>query len=220
MKVSVETRLPSKFTMSMTTLRFHLYQEGNLLRLLFLCMGFVPIGSLCIALFGVIPLHLSAKFAVLPMLGFVIWLGLRYPQLGRLALLGFLAGMIATGVYDMVRFTFVWTFALSDPIPVIGRLALMDDAAHPFWGYLWRFVGNGGAMGMAFAMLPWKNARAGMTYGTLICFCLFATLVFAPGAQQMLFPLNLVTAPMALIGHLVYGSVLGYLMYRWDVSKP
>ncbi len=203
----------------MKTLRLNLYQEFELPRLLFLMMGFVPIGSLCIALFGLVPLHLSAQFVVLPAAGFAILLGARYPHLGRLALLGFLAGMIATAVYDIIRFASVWAFAWGDPIPSIGRMALMDPSAHPIWGYLWRYIGNGGAMGMAFAMLPWKSLRAGMTYGTFICCCLFATLLLAPGAQQALFPLTLVTTPTALIGHLVYGGVLGYLMYRWDLAR-
>ncbi len=185
-------------------------------RLLFAMMGFVPIGSLCLALFGLVPLHLSAMFVVLPVLGVTTLLGIHYPHLGRLAVLGLVAGMVATGIYDTVRFTFVWSTALTDFIPVIGRMALMDQDAHPGWGYLWRYIGNGGAMGMTFAMFPWRSVRAALLYGTGICCCLFMTLLLAPQAQQTLFPLTLMTASAALLGHLVYGGVLGYLICRWD----
>lgn len=183
-------------------------------RWLFALLGFVPIGALCIALFGLVPLHLSAKFLVLPALVGAIALGLACPRWGKLALLGFAAGVIATGVYDITRLLLVYVGVWPDFIPPIGKLALMDDAAHPIWGYIWRFVGNGGGMGVTFAMLPWRGTRAGMAYGVFICLCLYATLLFAPGAQDRLFPLTWVTAAAAMIGHLDYGAVLGYLISR------
>ena len=183
-------------------------------RWLFVALGFVPIGALCFALFGWVPLHLSARFLVLPSLVLAIALGLKFPHWGRLALLGFAAGVVATAVYDITRLLLVYVDIWPDFIPPIGRLAMLDADAHPFWGYLWRFVGNGGGMGLAFAMLPWRGTRAGMAYGVLICLCLFATLLLAPGAQARLFPLTWVTAAAAMIGHLDYGAVLGYLLSR------
>jgi len=183
-------------------------------RIVLALLGFVPIGSLCIALFGLVPLYITARFVVLPVAAVVIALGLRYPPIGRLALLGLIAGVAATATYDLVRLAFVLSGKWSDFIPVIGRLALLDEHASPVWGYLWRYIGNGGAMGLTFALLPWRSVRAGLLYGACICGCLFATLILAPGAQQALFHLTLLTATMALLGHLVYGSALGWLLGR------
>ena len=183
-------------------------------RVLFALMGFVPIGSLCIALFGLVPLYLSARFVVLPICVLLIALGLRYRALGRAALLGFVAGVTATGVYDLVRLALVLSGRWSDFIPAIGQMALLDRAASPVWGYLWRYAGDGGAMGLTFALLPWRSIRSGMVYGAGICSCLFATLILAPGAQQALFALTPLTAAMALLGHLVYGGVLGWALCR------
>lgn len=188
-------------------------------RVLFAVLGFVPIMSLCAALFGWVPLHVSVKVLVLPALAAAIALGLARPAWGRIALMGFLAGLVATAAYDVTRLALVWVGVWPDFIPPIGKLALMDPSAHPFWGYLWRFIGNGGGMGVTFAMLGWRGTRWGMAYGVLVCFGLFGTLMFAAGAQEALFPLTGITAAAALIGHLDYGAVLGWITTRW-VQAP
>lgn len=184
-------------------------------RLLFFAIGFAPIAALCFALFGFVPLHLSAKFFVLPALAFGVYLGFRHRPWGRLALAGFLAGVVATGAYDVLRLGLVWAGMWGDFIPAIGRMALLDHQAHPFWGYLWRFIGNGGGMGLAFAMLPWRHLRAGVAYGTAICLCLFLTVLLAPNASRELFVLTPATAAGAMAGHWVYGALLGWLTASW-----
>lgn len=183
--------------------------------LLFVAVGFAPIGSLFFALMGWVPLHLGAKIVVLPAVALALWAGFRYRSWGQRALLGFLAGVVATGAYDVLRLGLMWAGLWGDFIPAIGRMALLDHHAHPFWGYLWRFIGNGGGMGMAFAMLPWLGLRAGIAYGTAICGCLFLTLLIAPLAPQELFVLSPLTAAGALGGHIVYGAVLGWLTASW-----
>jgi len=190
----------------------HLFQSSLFSRALFALLGFTPIGSLCLALFGAVPLPLSALFLVLPASGLAITLGIRNPRLGQLAAQGLIAGIVATAVYDLLRLSFVLTGTWGDFIPVIGRMVLQDASAAPVWGYLWRYLGNGGAMGITFALLPWRGMRAGMVYGTAICCCLFGTLILAPGAQTALFHLTPVTATTALIGHLLYGATLGWLL--------
>ena len=187
-------------------------------RLLLAALGFAPIGALCMALFGVMPLHHSARFVVLPAVALALVIAWRHPRWGRVALVGFVAGLLATAFYDVTRLALVWVGVWPDFIPPIGRLALDDPQAHPVWGYLWRFLGNGGGMAVTFALLPWRGVRAGMAYGAFICLCLYATLLFAPGAQERLFPLNWATAAAAMIGHLDYGFALGWLLKRWE--KP
>ncbi|MFL6252191.1 MAG: hypothetical protein ACJ75N_17035, partial [Actinomycetes bacterium] len=141
--------------------------------------------------------------------------GLRYPAWGKRALLGLVAGMIATGIYDVLRIGLMFAGLWADPIPTIGKLALDDSNAWWMWGYVWRFVGNGGGMGLAFAMLPWRSVRLGIAYGSAICLGLLGLLYFWPVSQQHFFPLTPLTATGAMAGHWVYGAVLGWLTTRW-----
>jgi hypothetical protein len=187
----------------------------SLPRVMLALLGFAPIGALCIALFGLVPLHVSARWLVLPAAVLAVAIGWRHPRWGRVALVGFVAGMGATAVYDVLRLALVAVGVWPDFIPPIGQLALQDPGAHPVWGYVWRFFGNGGGMGMTFALLPWRSVRAGMIYGVGICVCLYVTLLFGPGVQERLFPLTAVTAAAAMAGHLDYGAVLGWLVKRW-----
>lgn len=184
-------------------------------RLMLIALGWVPIAALCLALFGVMPLDVSARFVVLPAAVLAIAIGWRYPECGRVALVGFVAGLVATAAYDVTRLALVGVGVWPDFIPPIGKLALADDQAHPVWGYVWRFLGNGGGMGLTFALLPWRGVRAGLIYGAVVCGCLYVTLLFGPGVQERLFPLSAVTAMAAMVGHLDYGGVLGYLVRRW-----
>jgi hypothetical protein len=184
-------------------------------RLLFVGLGFAAITSLGAAYAEAIPLPLSASLFVLPAVTCVVATGMRNPLWGRRALVGWLAGILATIIYDGLRLALVQVGIWGDPIPTIGRLALNDPHANWVWGYLWRFMGNGGGMGMAFAMLPWRGVRTGIAYGTMICSGLFALLYFAPQAQTHFFPLTPVTAVGAMAGHWVYGAVLGWLTWWW-----
>lgn len=184
-------------------------------QLIFAALGFVPISSLAACLVGLCPLYLSARSIVLPLPLLALALGLRYREWGRLALTGFAAGIIATMLYDVVRLGLVAAGLWHDFIPNIGTL--LFDPGHPsiFWGYLWRFTCNGGAMGMAYAVLPLRGTWGGLAFGTFVCLCLFGTLLVAPEAQQVLFELRFDTALAALVGHWIYGAALGGLCQRW-----
>jgi hypothetical protein len=174
--------------------------------------GFVPIACLCAAVFGIVPLSVTAAWVVAPLTVLVIGAALWDPELGMRALRGFVAGVVATAVYDLFRLGMVLSGAWADFIPAIGRMALDDPAASPVWGYLWRYAYDGGAMGMTFGLLRWRGLRAGMAFGAAVCACLFLTLLAAPGAQSAMFRLGPVTAASAMTGHLIFGATLGRLM--------
>jgi hypothetical protein len=186
-------------------------------RVIFLALGYASIGPLAAAYSEVLPLPYGARLILLPAVLISILVGFRHKEWGRRALVGWLAGVAATGIYDVLRLSLYKLGYWGDPIPGIGRLMLDNPNAPAIWGYVWRFGGNGAGMGMAFAMLPWRGIRSGIVYGTSICFGLFAVLALAPVAQQHFFPLNVKTAIGALAGHWVYGAVLGYLT---SVSLP
>jgi hypothetical protein len=181
----------------------------------YLALGFAAITSLGVALAGAVPLPYGLRYAVVPAIVIMLVLSLRHPAWGKRALLGLVAGMIATGVYDILRIGLMFAGLWGDPIPSIGRLALADPNADWAWGYVWRFIGNGGGMGLAFAMLPWRGVRLGIAYGSAICLGLLGLLYFWPVAQEHFFPLTALTATGAMAGHWVYGAVLGWLTARW-----
>ena len=184
-------------------------------RVFYLAFGFAAITSLGVALSGTIPLPYGFHYAVIPAYAVMLLIGLRYPAWGKRALLGLVAGMVATGIYDVLRIGLMFAGLWADPIPTIGKLALDDSNAWWMWGYVWRFVGNGGGMGLAFAMLPWRSVRLGIAYGSAICLGLLGLLYFWPVSQQHFFPLTPLTATGAMAGHWVYGAVLGWLTTRW-----
>lgn len=184
-------------------------------RLVFLVVGYAAITSLAAAYAEKVPLPITASLIVIPAAGIIFNLGMRYPDWGRRALTGWIAGIIATIVYDMLRLALVKVGIWGDPIPGIGRLVLADPHANFAWGYFWRFTGNGGGMGIAYAMLPWRGVRTGIAYGTLICTGLVALLFFFPVAQVHFFPLTPVTTVGAYAGHWVYGAVLGKITAWW-----
>lgn len=187
-------------------------------RLFFLAYGFLPIACLSLALQGLVPLHLMAAFVIVPATATALVLGRYERAYGHLALAGLLSGMVAVGMYDLVRGSFVIAGVMKDPIPTIGRMALADPMASPLWGYAWRFVWNGGAMGIAFAMLPFRGVRSGAKFGVFVCGCLFMTLAFSQVAQQNFFALNLKNASIALAGHVVYGAVLGWALDKFGLE--
>jgi hypothetical protein len=184
-------------------------------RLFYLAFGFAAITSLGVALAGAVPLPYGFHYAVIPAYALMVLLGLCYPAWGKRALIGLVAGMIATGIYDILRISLMFAGLWGDPIPSIGNLALNDPNAEWYWGYVWRFVGNGGGMGVAFAMLPWRGVRLGIAYGSAICLGLVGLLYFWPESQEHFFALTLPTAAGGMAGHWIYGAVLGWLTSRW-----
>ena len=185
-------------------------------RWLIAAAGLAPISVLCGSLIGLIPLRISAPIVVLPVALAAVFAGIRAPGWGRLAAIGLGSGAAATAAYDVLRLTLVQVGVFVDFIPEIGVLLGATDAAAPL-GYFWRFVGNGGGLGVAFLMLPWRGVLPGMLYGTAVCFCLFATVGLFPGAAEVLFELSPATVAGALAGHWIYGAVLGALTARHPV---
>jgi hypothetical protein len=184
-------------------------------RAIYLAFGFVAITSLGVALTGAVPLPYGFHYAVIPGYTIMALVGLRYPAWGKRALLGLVAGMIATGVYDVLRIGLMFAGLWGDPIPSIGRLATNNPNIPWYWGYVWRFVGNGGGMGVAFAMFPRRSVKLGIAFGSAICLGLVGLLYYWPVSQQHFFALTPLTAAGGMAGHWVYGAVLGYLTTRW-----
>jgi hypothetical protein len=190
----------------------------NILGLIYFCIGMAPIGALAAAVFGIFTLKVGAIMLVLPAFLAAILLAWIDPTFGKIALRGFLIGVIAVTVYDGVRFVFIYAGLWGDFIPKIGGWLLGRPEPNWILGYLYRYIGDGGGMGMAFVILyslrstPMDNRKTVLLstgWGIFVWICLLATLIFAPTGQEMLFPLTPTTLALSLLGHLVYGSVIG-----------
>lgn len=182
-------------------------------RLVLVPVGFLPVTLIAVVAFGIADLRVLAELLLLPALllaaGVLVW----RPKWARTALGALGAGLVATALYDAFRGSFLALGLMEiDPIPHIG-VALHLDPAWLF-GYLWRYLGNGAGMAVAFFALGFRGVRAGILYGLFVCSGLLFVLLVAPYGQEMLFPLSAVTLVMAVGGHVIYGAVLGWIAAR------
>ena len=176
-------------------------------------VGFLPLALLAVATWGRFGLRDLATHVLLPALAAAMVV-VRRGRLGQRTVLEAVAiGMVATGAYDLYRFAFIAAGLVpSDPIPHIGAALRLD----PDWlyGYVWRYVGDGGGLAVAFLALGLRGVRAGVVFGLGVGAGLLVTLAVTPLGQQMLFPLTGTTVVMATGGHAIYGAVLGALADR------
>jgi hypothetical protein len=183
------------------------------MRAVLIIAGFLPVTLIAVSTFDIVGLRALAGYVLAPVIVTVAYLVIRRRVVSTMVRKAVGAGLVATALYDLVRFSFLGTGLMShDPIPHIG-VAL---GLHPAWvfGYLWRYLGNGGGLAVAFSALGLRGIRGGVLYGLFVCSGLLALLFVCPNAQTALFPLTWVTVLMATVGHAVYGAVLGAIAER------
>ena len=136
---------------------------------------------------------------------------------------GLIAGMVATIVYDVARLFAVHVLGLmGDFIVVMGSFVTGEPGTNgsAAVGYVWRYVGDGGGMGVAFFIAAyalgidrWKNAYAVLAFVAMSVFPLWsgliATVVVAPRGEELMFDLNPATFTITLVGHLIFGLFVG-----------
>jgi hypothetical protein len=136
---------------------------------------------------------------------------------------GLIAGMVACIVYDGARLFAVHVLGLmGDFIPVMGAWVTgePDTAGSAAVGYVWRYIGDGGGLGVAFFVVAfalgidrWSNVKTVLAAVGFAVFPtwagLMATVALAPRGEEMMFPLNAATVTITLVGHLIFGLVLG-----------
>ena len=198
---------------------FVLQNRLQAVKLLMCGCGFLPVLSLVFHGLDIIMLQHSALLVVLPAFLWSGVMGAWFPAVGRAAFLGWCAGIIAVTLYDMSRVPFMLS-GWPDFIPRIGNWLLNTDDAPAGVGYMWRYIGNGGGMGMSFFILlsmlpPRKNVvRIGLIFGLFVFASLMITLLCVPGAQDAMFRITPLSFVGSLTGHIVYGVVLGFI-YRF-----
>jgi hypothetical protein len=199
-------------------------QQHIYMSVVFFAVGFSAITALAIAIVGWLPLDIAAYILIWPSLVTWLVLGILYPKYGKLALKGFLIGMLACLFYDSMRFVTIALGLWSDFIPKIGMMLLHTDKPDWVVGYIWRYIGDGGFMCVTFIMgyrllKPKLDVRvAALSFGIAIWLCLIGTILLAPKGTEKLFPLTPVTFSLSLLGHIIYGLSIGFL-YRICIDK-
>ncbi|HYG50735.1 MAG TPA: hypothetical protein VD905_07515, partial [Flavobacteriales bacterium] len=168
---------------------------------------------------GLVPLQVCLFSIILPAFATVIIAGIKIPVIGKVILKGWLAGIVAVALYDLSRVPFIIN-GWSDFIPKIGAWLTNTHEPDAVLGYLWRYAGNGGGMGVAFFVLMFQFRRSeriiliGLLYGLFIFASLMCILVLFREAQEMMFKLTPFTFAGSLIGHVIYGVVLAMIWKR------
>jgi hypothetical protein len=136
---------------------------------------------------------------------------------------GLIAGMVACIVYDGARLFAVHVLGLmGDFIPVMGSWVTgePDTAGAAAVGYVWRYIGDGGGLGVAFFVVAfalgidrWSNVQAVLAAVGFAVFPtwagLMAPVALAPRGEELMFPLTPASIVITLVGHVVFGLVLG-----------
>lgn len=208
-----------------------LHHEGMAATLIF-GIGFSPITALALALMGVLTLPMATLLLVVPALAIATGLGRYRIRYGRLMLRGFAIGILAVACYDGVRIPFVMAGWIGDFIPGIGGMLVGDGQPHAVLGYLWRYLGNGGGMGMAFVcafsllkpllaehhqarITPRVTKLIALGFGSSVWACLIVTLKISPQGEEKMFVITPTSLLLSWIGHLVFGYTLGCLVHRF-----
>jgi hypothetical protein len=200
-------------------------------------IGFTPITALALSLMGILTLPVATLLLVIPALGITAGLNRYQPRHGRLMLRGYVMGILAVTCYDGVRIPFILAGWMDDFIPKIGGMLVGDGNAHAILGYLWRYLGNGGGMGMAFVcafallkqmltnqqqalITPRITKHIALGFGCFVWACLIVTLKISPHGEEMMFVITPTSLLLSWIGHLVFGYALGRLIVWFGKEKP
>jgi hypothetical protein len=185
----------------------------------------LPLLSITAHVAGLVPMHVSAGLVVIPAALVLLVLGIFVPMPeDRLALEGLRWGILATAVYDVFRLdTVAFLGWWGDFIPTMGTWLVDVDPSRRVLGgvagYVWRYAGDGGGLGVVFLVLAAATGlrRLGprVTMAAAVLFAVGPTwgglmvTVLLPRGQQLMFPLTPVTVTLSLVGHVIFGIVLG-----------
>jgi hypothetical protein len=189
-----------------------------------LLAGAAPVSAIPLFVLDWVPLKDSALFGVLPLAVITTALLIRRSPQAAWAARGLVAGLVAVFAYDAVRMPLVWTNVWPDFIPRLGGWVTGEGGRDPFVGYAWRWIGDGGGIGIAFfvfcglvlsirpALISARPVLLAIGYGVFVWTGLMATVLIPARGEELLFRVTPATLALSLVGHLVYGSVLGLFL--------
>lgn len=185
----------------------------------------LPLLSISAHVFGLLSMQLSAALLVIPLATALATLTVFDPHPGdRVIAHGVVWGVVACAVYDVFRLDTVYLLGLwGDFIPTMGTWI----TGHPddllggaVVGYLWRYIGDGGGIGLTFFVVAsvcglQRCSRVQVVLAAVgfavapVWAGLVGTVALAPRGEELMFPLTPTTVSLSLIGHLIFGVVLG-----------
>jgi hypothetical protein len=187
---------------------------------LYLVIAGAPVLGVSGEVFGVVSLRALGWFLLGLLAALAALVALERDEIDKSALAGLGWGVAACACYDSFRLPTVYVFHLwGDFFGRVGGWAT-GTTSNFLAGYLWRYVGDGAGIGVAFficatalGVASWPRRRIVMlAVAYAVCPVwtgLMLTDAFAP-AGKALFPLDAETFLLSLAGHLIYGAVLGY----------
>jgi hypothetical protein len=200
---------------------------------LVLLLASMPILAIPADVSGLVPQSISSVIviALCAVLGTIVTFAPH--RLDMIVGRGLIAGMVATIVYDGARLFAVHVLGLmGDFIPVMGSFVTgePDTTGSAAVGYIWRYIGDGGGLGVAFFVVAfalgidrWKNVYAVLASVAFAVFPtwagLMATVALLPRGEEMMFDLNPATFTITLVGHLIFGWFLGLAFLKAPRGK-
>lgn len=185
----------------------------------FIAAGLLPVTCIALHCAGIIALRNALWFLILPAGALAIATSAIDRKLLQLVFRGWISGIVAVTLYDVSRVPFILA-GWEDFIPhITSWLTGSDDHAYLI-GYAWRYAGNGGGLGIVFFLLAnhfgWKKyiVSNGVSFGLLVFAGLVSLLIFMPESQKLMFEVTPLSFFGGMIGHIVYGYVLGRLHNR------
>jgi hypothetical protein len=193
---------------------------------LHLLLAALPLLAISAQVFGLVNMNISAGLLVLPLTAVMVAVSLLRPlSSDRIVVAGMVWGLLATVVYDGFRLDTVYLMGWwGDFIPKMGTWLINTDPSNlaegAVAGYLWRYLGDGGGIGVVFFVLAAATGLRSLgpraTIAAAVGFAVFpvwagliGTVALSPRGQSMMFPLTSTTIVLSLIGHLIFGAVMG-----------
>jgi hypothetical protein len=138
----------------------------------------------------------------------------------RILLAGLLWGLLACAAYDAFRLPSIYAAGWwQDFFGSVGGWAT-GTRSNYLVGYLWRYAGDGGGISVVFFALAttlgvetWlRRHTIALAVAYAICPVWMGLVMtdWLAAPSHRLFPLTLSTIILSLVGHLIYGSVLGF----------
>ncbi len=190
---------------------------------LVLVLASMPILGISVDVFGLVSQSATSVAVIALTAVFATIVAFAPHRMDMMVGRGLIAGMVACIVYDGARLFAVHVLGLmGDFIPVMGSFVTgePDTRGSAAVGYVWRYIGDGGGLGVAFFVVAfalgidrWSNVHTVLAAVGFAVFPtwagLMATVAMAPRGEEMMFPLNTATVTITLIGHLIFGLILG-----------
>ncbi len=184
-------------------------------------IGVLPVSSVALHALGWIHIQILLFPNIFLLAIAMVYLSV-YTEMGHKMIKSWLMGIAAVFLYDLSRIPFM-LMGWNDFIPGLGGW-IVGEEENFFVGYLWRYLGNGAGLGMAFCVLryylqPKRIILFGLLYGVGVFACLDIILLSSGYAQSMMFEVTPLSFLGGLTGHLVYGTTLGVLTYLYESKE-